>query len=84
MERPVSRRTWGAIARRPRWMGRAQVPAGAGLGSGFAPREVYGPPLDGWPFEGGERIYARLSLAIRGVGGERWRGYSPPFGEVDW
>lgn len=47
-------------------------------------REIYGPPLDGWEFDPGERIFARARLAVRGAGEERWRGYSPPFGEVEW
>ncbi|WP_460309473.1 hypothetical protein [Thermus brockianus] len=47
-------------------------------------RRVYGPPLDGWPFEAGERDVAYPRLALLSEGGERWRDYAPPFGEVSF
>ncbi|WP_164835683.1 hypothetical protein [Thermus tenuipuniceus] len=51
---------------------------------GLTHRRVYALPLDGWPFEAGERDVAYPRLALLSEGGERWRDYAPPFGEVSF
>jgi hypothetical protein len=81
---PVARRTWGPIPSRPRWRGEGRGEGRAGLVGGLTHRRVYALPLDGWPFEAGERDVAYPRLALLSEGGERWRDYAPPFGEVSF
>lgn len=83
MTAPVARRTWGPIPARPVWWGEGRGEGQAVLGTLPGQRRVYAPPLDSWPFEGGERDVAWARLRLEGDGQERWRGYAPPFGEVD-
>ena len=84
MTAPVARRTWGPIPARPQWRGERRGEGGLGLGAALRHRRLYAPPLDGWPFEGGERDVSYPRLALTGEGAERWRDYAPPFGEVSF
>lgn len=79
----VSRRTWGPVPRGVFLLpqtGEARARAGAEA----AERWVYGPPLDGWPFAGGEPSMASLGLGLAWAAGERARVEGPPFGEVEF
>jgi len=81
LERPLSRRTFGEVGGRPAWLGRAGLSVAARVGVGAAERPIYAPPLDGWPFLGGEWSLDRPGLGLYGMGEERARVYAPPFGE---
>ncbi len=79
----VSRRDWGPVPRGAPFL-RAAAEARARGAVGVEGRTVYGPPLDGWPFEGGEPSMALAALAALWEAGERARVEGPPFGEVEF
>lgn len=63
----------------------AESPSGArgvfGVWLGSLAR--YAPPLDGWPFVGGEAALARCRLGL-GWDARDAELYAPPFGEVEF
>lgn len=79
----ISRRTWGPVPR-GEFLLRLPEEARARARTEATERWVYGPPLDGWPFAGGEPSMASLGLGLAWAAEERGRVQGPPFGEVEF
>lgn len=79
----VSRRTWGPVPR-GEFLLRQTGEEWARARTEATERWVYGPPLDGWPFQGGEPSMALLGLGLAWTAEERDRVQGPPFGEVEF
>ncbi|GAA6731909.1 hypothetical protein YIM73518_16730 [Thermus brockianus] len=79
----VSRRTWGPVPRGGFLLRRTEE-EWARARTEAVERRVYGPPLDGWPFAGGEPSMASLGLGLAWAAEERGRVQGPPFGEVEF
>ncbi len=67
---PSPRRTFGPVPRR-NTLGRGAAVCRGRLGTGAEERRVYGPPLDGWAFEGGLPLMASHRLGLGWEAGER-------------
>lgn len=78
----VSRRTFGPTVR-GRWLSEGRSSLAARLGAYGVGRTLWAPPLDGWPFVGGETALARYRLGL-GWDARDSRLYAPPFGEVEF
>ena len=76
-DRPFARRTFGPIPRRET-LGRGAEVARGGLGWEAGERRVYGPPLDGWAFEGGLPLMTAQGLGL-GWGAEERLLHAPVF-----